>query len=143
MPNREIIQQWVDALRSGEYTQTRGKLHRVKTSEISGAGVGMCCLGVLCDLAAKAGVVEPFVYDDVMRYDEEVYILPRRVYEWAGLLRGNPEVRHTVLFGDDAEPTEGTDAVTILNDDFGLGFEAIADAIEQTYLVKSDAGQPA
>ena len=37
--NAEIKQRWVDALRSGEYEQTRGTLHK---------GDSYCCLGVLC-----------------------------------------------------------------------------------------------
>lgn len=40
--NQEINQKWVEALRSGKYRQTRGKL-----KARNGA---MCCLGVLCDI---------------------------------------------------------------------------------------------
>lgn len=39
---KEIKDQWVAALRSGNYKQTRSKLH---TDE------GYCCLGVLCDIS--------------------------------------------------------------------------------------------
>ena len=40
--DQEIKQKWVKALRSGEYTQTKGCLYN---------GVsGYCCLGVLCDI---------------------------------------------------------------------------------------------
>ena len=42
----EVIKRWVAALRSGEYKQAR---HALKTD------TGFCCLGVLCDLAAKDG----------------------------------------------------------------------------------------
>lgn len=143
MPNQTVIRQWVDALRSGEYTQTRGKLHRVTGSEADGTPAGMCCLGVLCALASKADVVVPFRNNDLMQYGEEVYILPRSVFEWAGFPSGNPEVEHEVVLSGEDFPSPGRDAVTVLNDDYALGFLEIADAIEDTYLVKSDAGQPA
>jgi hypothetical protein len=42
--NRELFQKWINALRSGEYKQTRQSLHDDK---------GYCCLGVLCDVASK------------------------------------------------------------------------------------------
>jgi len=40
--NKNIKKQWLKALRSGKYRQTRGKL---KSQDGS-----MCCLGVLCDI---------------------------------------------------------------------------------------------
>ena len=42
----EVIKLWVKALRSGEYKQTKDSLKNRG---------GFCCLGVLCDLAAKDG----------------------------------------------------------------------------------------
>lgn len=45
--NQEIKAQWVAALRSGAYTKTTEGLHD---------DTGYCCLGVLCDLAAKQGL---------------------------------------------------------------------------------------
>jgi hypothetical protein len=49
MMNSEIKKAWVEALRSGEYEQGFGALN------ITGK---YCCLGVLCDLAAKRGMGE-------------------------------------------------------------------------------------
>jgi hypothetical protein len=46
----EVMDLWIAALRSGEYTQTTGKLKRTHTGY-----EGFCCLGVLCDLARKDG----------------------------------------------------------------------------------------
>ena len=40
--NPELKAKWVEALRSGKYTQARGALHRKDGS--------YCCLGVLCSL---------------------------------------------------------------------------------------------
>ena len=42
-------QKWVDALRSGEYKQTRGALR----GDDEGNEPKFCCLGVACDLYAK------------------------------------------------------------------------------------------
>ncbi len=45
MPNKELIKNWVDALRSGKYKQGQKAL-RQETPE----GSRFCCLGVACDL---------------------------------------------------------------------------------------------
>lgn len=52
--NRELKKKWIDALRSGEYPQTTGKLQRTCPHIIYGrtdAPPGYCCLGVLCKVA--------------------------------------------------------------------------------------------
>lgn len=43
---KEVYKRWIKALRSGEYKQSNSRLR---------SGSGFCCLGVLCDLAAKDG----------------------------------------------------------------------------------------
>ena len=43
--NKELKQKWIDALRSGKYTQGRGVL-RSRTNSF-------CCLGVLLDISGK------------------------------------------------------------------------------------------
>lgn len=43
--NEELKQQWVEALRSGEYQQTTGCLRDIG---------GFCCLGVLCDILDRS-----------------------------------------------------------------------------------------
>ncbi len=40
--NKEIRDEWISRLRSGEYVQTRGTLR--------GTEVGHCCIGVLCEI---------------------------------------------------------------------------------------------
>lgn len=45
-PREQFVQEWVDALRSGEYRQTRSVLRDA---------AGYCCLGVACDLATTHG----------------------------------------------------------------------------------------
>lgn len=51
---RKARRLWVKALRSGEYKQGYGYLHYKR-----GGKDKFCCLGVLCDLAVKNGVIEP------------------------------------------------------------------------------------
>jgi len=52
-----VKQLWLEALRSGDYVQGRGQLAHI---DASGRRVSHCCLGVLCELAVKDGVVEDF-----------------------------------------------------------------------------------
>lgn len=47
--NPEIKREWLEALRSDNYAQGQG--------ELRSANNDFCCLGVLCDLAERAGVV--------------------------------------------------------------------------------------
>ena len=95
--NREIKQLWIDALTSGEYEQGYGFL---KVRGRDEASFTYCCLGVLCDLAKQAGIVEeravqpygghgsingyhaPGEMDDYSAYTSE---LPAEVMEWAGI----------------------------------------------------------
>jgi hypothetical protein len=51
----DVRDAWVAALRSGEFAQTTGKLTRVVRTGVD-APTGHCCLGVLCELARRAGV---------------------------------------------------------------------------------------
>lgn len=43
---QDTQQEWIDALRSGEYEQTRNTIRDDR---------GMCCLGVLCDIVDPEG----------------------------------------------------------------------------------------
>lgn len=82
--NQEVKTLWIAALRSGEYTQGRGRLRE---------GNSRCCLGVLCDLHAKADMGSW----DGEWYDKEYQILPRAVIEWAGVPDFNPDIEGTPL----------------------------------------------
>jgi len=68
--NQAIKAQWIAALRSGEYQQTVGRLR---------SSTGYCCLGVLCDLHAKAGLG---TWDD-LSYGDIIDLLPENTAEWA------------------------------------------------------------
>lgn len=76
----EIEAQWLAALRSGEYEQGQGELRDAHNR--------FCCLGVLCDLHAKAGLGE---WND-RQYLNTPNILPEAVVQWAGLSDDVPEV---------------------------------------------------
>src|SRR5438034_10523444 len=65
---------WVKALRRGEYRKVKGTLHREGK---------FCCLGVLCYLAVKAKVIEPFNLESL--YWGDSLALHRAVMAWVGL----------------------------------------------------------
>ena len=81
--NATIRDQWVAALRSGQHRQGFGRLvHRRLI------GPYHCCLGVLCELAAQAGVVTRLpTCGSYVSSDGEVAVayLPLKVRQWAGL----------------------------------------------------------
>jgi hypothetical protein len=109
--NPQIKQKWVDALRSGEYQQTKGRLHDED---------GFCCLGVLCDLYIKENNVEwePSIHSDAYMFQNVVADLPFSVKKWADLEYCNPHI-------NDGESTLAT-----LND-IGFTFNKIADIIQE------------
>jgi hypothetical protein len=119
--NKAIKRRWVKALRSGEYKQTKGALR---------ADSGYCCLGVLCDLAEKEGIVvseHKYGHADGMigyRHPDhpagghlEAGVLPQAVREWAGLSQDNPEIKGTAL--------------SAWNDQFEAPFATIARLVEE------------
>lgn len=130
--NEINMAKWIVALRSGKYRQTKGKLR-------ARLGGGMCCLGVACDISGL-GKWEPSESDTDRRLyvvgdrEEDGEALPPSVAQW--------------LFGDiqaDANPSLknpragkrwGDEVIHCAeaNDDAGLKFPAIADALEVTYL---------
>lgn len=113
--NPQIKEKWLNALRSGEYSQTEGSL---KTDD------GFCCLGVLCDLYSKE-VEEEWVKDEITvryKFDGSSQVLPNSVMDWAGLNEDNPRV----YFGDDAF----RQSIAEVND-AGHGFDKIAKIIEE------------
>lgn len=52
----QFKEQWIKALLSGEYRQTRGYLHVLRDVRDSRVSEGWCCLGVACDVLDKNGV---------------------------------------------------------------------------------------
>lgn len=79
---KEVRKLWVEALESGKYKQ--GKMCLKRTDE---EGDRYCCLGVLCDLAAKHGICGEFRDDYAGNwvFDYKKYAPPTSVLNWAGL----------------------------------------------------------
>lgn len=120
--NPEIKKQWVDALRSGTYLQGKGKLR-------SGNGE-FCCLGVLCDLHAKA-TKTPWgggVY--AAEYLGHSGVLPDAVISWAGLQQLAPNFHGGSCgrIGTGKNP----ESLVSLNDE-GRSFKEIADMVEEKF----------
>ena len=109
--NEQVKEKWLNALRSGDYKQTKSCLHK---------GDGFCCLGVLCDLYGKEHNVEWKLVDAGIYYEfqDKKAILPLSVIEWAGVEDDNPEICETPL--------------SRLNDT-GYTFNEIADIIEKHF----------
>lgn len=141
----EIREQWTAALRSGEYEQTTENLKK----DLGDGKVGYCCLGVLTDLAIKAGVpvvtkevestrhtcsedVEAGECKDVPAtayyFDGGSSYTPSSVMEWAGLHVSNPAVPYKV---HPDFPNDDHMSLAALNDGEHLDFNQIADLIDQ------------
>jgi hypothetical protein len=127
--NTEVKALWLAALRSGEYAQTQGTLHRLGQN-YDGRPAGYCCLGVLCDLAVKAGVTKELPYtSDRTSFgkdasDKESAFLPTSVQGWAGLENSNPEV----IVSDEMVGY----SLSFLNDSRHYTFAEIAEAVERS-----------
>lgn len=102
----ELRQKWIDALRSGKYTQCTGKLVRNPSEE----RLSYCCLGVLCDVAGFKRVGDTFEMDMVttLHFD-----LTDKALEHFNMKRSQSA------------------CLVSLNDDEGQSFEDIADYIEK------------
>jgi hypothetical protein len=112
--NKDVQEKWTTALRSGKYSQAHGKL---RTPE------GLCCLGVLCEVAVENGA--PVKYDaDNYTYNDAAYVLPFAVRDWAGLAGTDPSI--DIEVEGIARP-----CLSELNDTANFTFEQIADVIEE------------
>jgi hypothetical protein len=139
--NPEIKERWVAALRSGAYAQGVGRLKG--PAGTGGGKASYCCLGVLCELAVKDGVIEPprprggkfgsrrdWIYQGEGILDESWSVLPITVAKWADTpLPVTPSPYGCDVFvgvetGDEPIPLSGMN-------DAGASFEEIADIIER------------
>lgn len=126
--NQDVKKMWVDALRSGDYRQ--GQYYLMDESD------GFCCLGVLCDLHAKAYQHEWVRNsDDAMEYLDCTEILPDEVREWAGLRDCCPDVSpgfvDSVRFVTETAGSGRRLLLAELNDDHAFTFAELADVIEK------------
>lgn len=131
--NQDVLKKWVAALRSGKYNQGEG--HLGMTDE--DGDEHFCCLGVLCELALDEGIpnLNREFNGDALRYfynDREDF-LPTPVMEWAGFHDKNPGIPYIQVEEESDEVYDKP--LSELNDE-GLSFTAIADIIEQEWIVK-------
>lgn len=115
---QEFAKEWVDALRSGNYTQGKNRLRLMGKP---GQPDQFCCLGVLCDVVKDR--VEGAEW--TKKYDEESFMfdrssafLPISVYKLVGMRSVGGVIASTALFK--------------MNDE-GISFNDIADFIEENY----------
>lgn len=128
--NAEIKSQWLDALRSGKYTQGQYALR-----ETAGEQVTHCCLGVLCDIAAAAGVVkanEQAIEEDgsLMQtiFDGNAAFLPESVQSWAGIRSADGRIEN-----EDPEYDNSSYATLTGMNDNEHSFNEIANVIERHF----------
>lgn len=133
--NPEVKQLWKDALLSDEFDQAKSFLR---------TDYGFCCLGVLCEIAVKHGIIEPGELktegdeEDPQMSEEYFYgahddtsVLPREVREWAGLDSPNPDVVvPSEMLSDNDEESITTDLADC-NDSLNLDFHQIAELVDQ------------
>lgn len=127
---------WTQALRSGEFPQGLEVLRS--------ADEKYCCLGVLCELAVRAGIIPPATgpglsinslsINSPYHYDGRVFSLPDAVADWAGLtdpdgLLPVPVPHKDSVYRDLSE----------LNDSEEFSFAEIADIIDAQFSEAGDA----
>lgn len=160
MANQDVIRRWVDALRSGKYKQGEGALVTVEFPEDGGERKEYhCCLGVLCELAAEAGVAtrsESSVkaHGGWVTFNGETGMPDYKVMEWAGVSQwmvDSPEPQRGQQIIPDCDcgvckniPVgRQRSGLSALNDNHGTPFNVIADLVEKEWLALADASAPA
>ena len=103
--NPKVKELWLTALRSGDYTQGKGRLR---------TGDSFDPLGVLCDLYSKD---QWSLVEGSYEYLGATHLLPAAVVEWAGL--------------DERNPMPGGISLSALCDKRGFSFDEIASVIEK------------
>ena len=112
--NAEVKEKWLTALESGEYTQGQNMLHDAINKEF-------CCLGVLCDIAVKEGIIFPPKFEDgAYLYEGSQGLLPWTVAGWADIPFTDGRMK-----GDDR-------ALSVMNDS-GYTFAEIAEVIRENF----------
>lgn len=109
---KEIADEWVKALRSGEYKQGKNALLKEDA---------YCCLGVLCKIAEKHSVIEMPIPNPAPNVIAAY--LPKSVQHWAEMASDN---------GFISEKYGLTESLATMNDG-GMSFDNIANFIEKNY----------
>lgn len=88
--NQEFIARWADALESGEYPQTYGRLHRLYPT--FNMPDGYCCVGVACVIAGIDKTLDypGYRFDgQVSRAPESLRYLAGEDVDWTDLISRN------------------------------------------------------
>lgn len=111
--HKEIKDEWITRLRSGEYEQGLGTLNNHGE---------FCCWGVLCEMAYEAGAVQKTndPGNPLVKYNGLYGMPPNEVYKWAG-------IPYQSVAADDKIHN-----LANLND-AGKPFNKIADIIEEQF----------
>lgn len=112
--NPKIKKQWVAALRSGDYKQGKKRLRNSRGA--------FCCLGVLCNLHAKAHPQIAAFEKKKLEYMGCEELPPNDVCIWAGFAEGDANPFVTI---------NGVGVGVAEHNDNGRSFAEIADAIEK------------
>lgn len=133
--NEDRVKLWIQALRSGEFTQANGYLE--KPVDKDGVKVtGNCCLGVAQHVALRNGWTPRDIHPDDLDWgaasmNEEA----ARWFGFSGITLSDPFLGNHELPNVENGGTYTTDVHCVeANDDFGWDFDQIADALEKEYI---------
>lgn len=113
--NKRVKKLWLEALRSGEYLQTKETLWKKDPN----GNDSFCCLGVLTNLYVEET-------GDLSAWDETT-VLSEACVNWAGIIDQKFRLRQQEVVLP--KPVRGMRLLTDLNDK-GMSFSEIADVIE-------------
>ena len=114
---KEIMEKWVQALESGDYSQCRGTLRKANKKK---SKYGFCCLGVLCNIHAQEYPEIAAKETDPTEYLGQTAYLPPEVMQWADIQSCDGYI--------DSLGTE----LAVMNDD-GKSFKHLAKVIREHY----------
>lgn len=129
--NVDVKELWITALRSGDYKQD-------STSYKLQSNNGFCCLGVLCDIAVKQGVIpEPKIINDNSRLfgievphelnSSNFSYLPDAVMQWSGIKDAMGSIKNSY---PNVYNSRRSSELSTLNDG-GVSFSVLADIIDK------------
>lgn len=146
----EVKAEWLKRLRSGEYKQTGGVLHRIVGDD--DRVDTFCCLGVLCEIAVEQGVVKSFdslpensdreVDYGLTKSDATTGVPPQEVLVWAEVPKRQYDSGlkvHNDEFHFEVE--EGSEWHTRLGDTLNQGFAGSRSDRTYSLVEMNDSGK--
>jgi hypothetical protein len=106
---KDVLINWISALNSGEYPQTRGALKNEN---------GYCPFGVLCELS-QLSEWKPELNSTKCQYFNQINYLPQQVRNWAGISK--------------KEIGPLTSVIIVYNDELKKTFSEISDILKKKY----------